>query len=59
MSADVSARGEIDFSDLSDIELKIVPSASLLEATSLGPGDCVSGVEFFPGSSGTLSPRPV
>jgi hypothetical protein len=58
-AVDVSARGEIEFHDLSDIELKVVPSASLLEAASLSPGDCVSSVKFSTSSFDTLSPRPV
>jgi hypothetical protein len=56
---EVAARGEIDFHDLADIELKILPGAPLLESTSLASGDCVSGIEFSPGPFGTLSPTPV
>jgi hypothetical protein len=58
-SSDVSGRGEIDFHDLADIELKIVPSVSLLELTPLRPGDCVTSTEFATSSLDTLSPRPV
>ncbi|HYJ05762.1 MAG TPA: hypothetical protein VEX43_11545, partial [Chthoniobacterales bacterium] len=58
-SSDVSGRGEIDFHNLAGIELKIVPSVSLLELTPLTPGDCVSSTEFVTTSLDTLSPRPV
>ena len=57
--AEVFARGEIDFRDLAGIELKILPSTSLLESTSLTSGDCVSGIEFSAASFGTLSPKPI
>ena len=59
ISSEISGRGEIDFHDLADIELKIVPSVSLLELTPLTPGDCVSSTEFSTSSLDTLSPRPV
>jgi hypothetical protein len=44
--AQLSARGEIDFRDPSEIALKLFPSAPLRESTSLEPGDCVTGLEF-------------
>jgi hypothetical protein len=56
---DVSARGEIDFHDLTDIELRLLPSPSLVELTPLAAGDCVKSVEFSTSSLDTLSPRPV
>jgi hypothetical protein len=58
-AVDLSARGEIDFHDLTDIELRLLPSSSLVELTTLVAGDCVKGVEFSMSSLDTLSPRPV
>ena len=58
-AVDVSARGEIDFHDLADIGLKLVPSSSLVESTSLAAGDCLSSMEFATNTLDTLSPRPV
>ncbi|HYJ06759.1 MAG TPA: hypothetical protein VEX43_16605, partial [Chthoniobacterales bacterium] len=58
-SRDVSGRGEIDFHDLADIELKLVPSVTLLELTPLTAGDCVRSTELVASSLDTLSPRPV
>jgi hypothetical protein len=38
--------GEIDFRDVSEIALKLVPSAPLLDSSSLETGDCITGLEF-------------
>jgi hypothetical protein len=56
-AVDVSGNGEIDFQNLADIELRLVPSPSLLELTTLSAGDCVSSIEFSSSSLDTLSPR--
>ena len=58
-AVDLSARGEIDFHDLADIELKVLPSPSLVELTTFAAGDCVRSVEVSTSSLDTLSPRPV
>lgn len=58
-AVDLSARGEIDFHNLADIELRLLPSPTLLELTTLAAGDCVRSVELSPSSLDTLSPRPV
>jgi hypothetical protein len=58
-AVDLSARGEIDFHDLADLELRILPSPFLLELTTLVAGDCVKGVELSSSSLDTLSPRQV
>jgi hypothetical protein len=58
-AVEVSARGEIGFRDLADIELRLLPSPSLVELTTLVAGDCVKGVDFAATSLDTLSPRPV
>jgi autotransporter translocation and assembly factor TamB len=42
----LSARGEVDFHDLSAIALALFPSARLRDSTSLEPGDCITGIEF-------------
>jgi hypothetical protein len=42
----LSARGEVDFHDLSGIALALFPSARLRDSTSLEPGDCITGIEF-------------
>jgi hypothetical protein len=57
--AQLSARGEIDFRDLSEIALKLFPSAPLLDSTSLEPGDCVTGLEFSAIPVHALPFRPV
>ena len=56
---EVSGDGQIDFHDLTDIGLKIIPSTRLLESSSLEAGDCVSGIELSAGSLGELSKRQV
>jgi hypothetical protein len=57
--ADLFARGEIDFHDLAGIALRVFPVTPLVDSTSLEPGDCVNGIEFFPAVSSTLPSRPV
>lgn len=57
--SDVFGSGEIHFPDVTDIELKIFPSTTLLEAIPLSTGDCVSSIEVAAGSLGTLSTRSV
>jgi hypothetical protein len=57
--SDVFGSGEIHFPDVADIELKIFPSTTLLEAIPLAAGDCVSSIEVSAGSLGTLSTRSV
>jgi hypothetical protein len=49
---DVSARGEINFADAADTELKIVPAAPIFaSAPSLDAPDCVNRVEVYAGSA--------
>ncbi|MEP6698218.1 MAG: hypothetical protein ABJB09_00665, partial [Verrucomicrobiota bacterium] len=47
-SVGFSARGEIDFNDLSQITLKIYPQTPMIEMTSLDAGDCVNEINFAP-----------
>ena len=58
-AVDLAARGEIDFQDLADIELKLLPSSPLVELTTLTAGDCVKNVEISTSALDTLSPRTV
>ena len=56
---DIRARGDIEFRDLSGIQLDVLPSLPLLELTPLAPGDCVRGIEFSLAAFDTLSPRSI
>jgi hypothetical protein len=58
-SSDVFGSGEIHFPAVADIELKILPSTTLLEAIPLAADNCVSSLEVSAGSLNTLSARPV
>jgi hypothetical protein len=53
--ADIAARGEIDFQDLSALHLRVVPNVSLTEPIGLSPGDCVSAVAFYISPAALLS----
>jgi hypothetical protein len=53
--ADISARGEIDFQNLSELNLRILPNVSLTEPIDLSPGDCVSAVAFYLSPAALLS----
>jgi len=44
--ADISARGEIAFEDISDIRISLSPSASLTPIMALSSEDCVGDVAF-------------
>ena len=57
-SLDVSARGQLDFADLNDIELRVSPAAPIF-ATALDADDCVSSIGFFAGAPGILPSRQV
>jgi hypothetical protein len=46
-NADISARGEIEFGNVSDIRLSIMPNVSLTPTLSLSPDDCVNSVAFY------------
>ena len=54
-NADISARGEIDFRNFSDIRLAFSPNVSLTEPMGLNAGDCVSGVAFYLSPAALLS----
>jgi hypothetical protein len=41
-----TARGEIDFRDLTEIEVKVLPSEPVFQSTLLDPDDCVDGIEL-------------
>lgn len=43
-----TARGEIDFHDLADIQMKIVPTLPVTALTPLEENDCISGIELSP-----------
>jgi hypothetical protein len=54
---DVSARGEIEFVNLDDIQLKIFAATTILASSpALAAGDCVSSVTFFPASVSSSLP---
>ncbi|HEX8897868.1 MAG TPA: hypothetical protein VF751_04160, partial [Chthoniobacterales bacterium] len=54
-NADISARGEIDFQNLSQIRLALLPNVSLTEPVGLDASDCVSGVAFYLSPAALLS----
>ncbi len=45
--ADISAGGEIDFRDVSDIRVAIRPNVSLVPTLALSAEDCVDDISFF------------
>src|SRR5205085_8117929 len=50
-----TARGEIDFRDMTDIRVSVLPNEPVTALTLLEPGDCVNGIEFLPdGTAGLL-----
>jgi hypothetical protein len=55
---DVSAKGELDFSDLDSARLRVFPTASIF-TTTLATEDCVSSIELVAGPPGTLPARQV
>jgi hypothetical protein len=44
-SADISAKGEIDFKDSAQIDIALTPNTTL-DVAALGTGDCISGVQL-------------
>ncbi|HEY2138646.1 MAG TPA: hypothetical protein VGH00_01095 [Chthoniobacterales bacterium] len=57
---DVSARGELDFVNLNNIEVRILPSAPILASSpGLAAGDCVSSIEFYPIRLGKMPSRQI
>jgi hypothetical protein len=57
---DVSARGEIDFANLDDINMKISPSVPILASPSaLAADDCISSIEFYPVSLHKIPSRQI
>jgi hypothetical protein len=53
--ADISARGDFDFQNLSELRLRMLPNVSLTEPIGLNPGDCVSAVAFYISPAAFLS----
>jgi hypothetical protein len=48
-SFEIAAHGEIDFPNLDEIKLKILPATHVLpSSSSIAAGDCVSSIEFHP-----------
>jgi autotransporter translocation and assembly factor TamB len=54
-NADISARGEINFQNLSELRLRVLPNVSLSEPVGLSAGDCVSSVAFYISPAALLS----
>jgi len=48
------ARGGIDFRELTNIATKIFPNGPMAVLTPLEPGDCIDGIELFPGGPAGL-----
>jgi hypothetical protein len=48
------ARGEMDFRDLTDVTIKILPNEPLAALTFLEPDTCIDGIEFLPNGTGGL-----
>jgi hypothetical protein len=44
--ADLAARGEIEYRDLSAISITLLPNLPLAETSALLPGECVNQIEF-------------
>jgi hypothetical protein len=57
--ADISARGEVELSDIADAGFRFSPSTALIESTSLEPGDCVNSVQVFPGGGENQPATPI
>jgi hypothetical protein len=55
---DVSAKGELDFSDPDYVHLSLLPTGTVF-ATDLAAGDCVSSIEFLPGAPAILPARQI
>jgi hypothetical protein len=49
-----AARGEIDFRNLADVRMKILPSAPVWALTLPGPDDCIDGIEVLPNGAHPL-----
>ena len=53
-----TARGEIDFRELADIRMKVLPNEPVTALTLLDPDDCVNGIELSPhGTAGLRGQR--
>jgi hypothetical protein len=52
-----TARGEIDFHDLTDIRVRVLPNEPVTALTLLEPDDCVNGIEFLPNGTAGLPQR--
>ena len=51
-----TARGDVDFRDLSDVAVTLLPSSPMVTLTLLEPGDCVDSVHLSPAAA-SASPR--
>lgn len=55
MATTYTAHGEIDFHDLTDIKMKILPNLPVTSLTRIEPDDCVNEIELAPtGAAGLL-----
>jgi hypothetical protein len=52
-SADISAKGEIDFKDSAQINIALRPTTTL-DVAALGTNDCISGVELDPAAPNAI-----
>ena len=52
-----TARGEIDFRDLTDIRMRILPNLPVTALTLLERDDCVNGIELAPNGTAELPRR--
>ncbi len=57
--ADFTAKGEIGFPAIDQINLSVTPNTPLTVSTTARPGECVSGVEFLPVLPGTFMGSPL
>lgn len=57
-SLDVSAKGELDFADPDNAQLRVFPTAAIF-ATAVAADECVSNIEFFAGAPGILPSRQI
>src|SRR5438552_2388307 len=52
-----TARGEIDFRDLTDVRVRVLSNEPVMALTQLEPGDCINGIELSPNGTDVLLRR--
>ena len=52
-----TARGEIDFRNLTDVRVRVLSNEPVTALTQLEPDDCINGIELSPNGTGALLRR--